>query len=324
MKYSELVSISLNNYRKNGFISHVLFFFVMLLACAFLLLSLLLMDLTFFLIPFLFIPCFFAVQIAVILLREQEMINFRGFLRCYANYYSEKFLSTFRVIKAILWSILFTFIFGFIYMMSLNIGLYYTNFMGYQEIMYDITSNIQLNIEEIQRVFYAHKDFFEFLMIFNNVPVYFFYSLCFMFFVTRNSVSLFYRLDTMELLGQANKMIQERVMKKYRKEYNLAYFYVNWPIFLLFIGGFALGGYIGYLTVGTYIGVFVVGLALSLFITFGLYGPFYIACSEAIYILLKDKYKLEFETMKGELNSSLAELLERMNEEENKKDSDES
>ena len=116
MKYSDLISISVNNYRKNGFISHVLFFFIMLLACAFLLLGLLLSDLIIFLIPFLFIPCFFAVQIAVILLREQEMISFRGFLRCYANYYSEKFMSTFRVIKAILWSLLFTVIFGFIYM----------------------------------------------------------------------------------------------------------------------------------------------------------------------------------------------------------------
>ena len=324
MKYSDLISISMNNYRKNGFISHVLFFFIMLLACAFLLLGLLLADLIIFLIPFLFIPCFFAVQIAVILLREQEMISFRGFLRCYANYYSEKFMSTFRVIKAILWSLLFTVIFGFVYMMSLNIGLYYTNFMGYQSIMYDITSNIQLSIEEIQRVFYAHREFFEYLMIFNNVPVYFFYSLCFLFFITRNNVSLFYRLDTMELLGQANKIIQERILKKYRKEYYLAYFYTNWPTLLLFIGGFILGGYVGFLTVGTYAGVFVLGLALALFITFGLYGPFYISVNEAIYIFLKDKYKLEFESMKGELNSTLAELLERMNEEENKKDSDES
>ena len=78
------------------------------------------------------------------------------------------------------------------------------------------------------------------------------------------------------------------------------------------------------MTVGTYAGVFVLGLALALFITFGLYGPFYISGNEAIYIFLKDKYKLEFESMKGELNSTLAELLERMNEEENKKDSDES
>ena len=62
MKYSDLISISMNNYRKNGFISHVLFFFIMLLACAFLLLGLLLADLIIFLIPFLFIPCFFAVH----------------------------------------------------------------------------------------------------------------------------------------------------------------------------------------------------------------------------------------------------------------------
>ena len=145
-----------------------------------------------------------------------------------------------------------------------------------------------------------------------------------MFLVTRNSVSLFYRIDTMELLGQANKLVQERIMKKYRKEYYLSYFYMNWPIFLLFTGGFVLGGYIGYIFEGTYVGVFIVGLALGLFITFGLYGPFYLASNEAIYILFKDKYKKEFESMKGELNSTLAELLQKLSEEENKKDSDES
>lgn len=323
MNYRDLRAYSAQNYRKNGFISHILFFFIMLLGCAFLLLGLLLADLLIIVVPFIFMPCFFAVQIAIILLRDQEYITFTGFLRCFGNYYSEKFNSTFRVIKAVLWSLLISVIFYFIYSISLNIGLYYTNYIGYRDIMNEIVDNFNFSIDELNRLLTIHKDFFDIVMILMNVPSYFVFAICFMFITTRYSISLFNRLDTMEFLGRVNKILQERIIKRYRKEFDKAYWYVQWPIYLLFTCGFVLGAYFGYIYLGTYYGVFTLGLATGIFVTFGLYGPFYLAGNEAIYNIFKDKYKIEFESMKGEMAMTLNELIEKMNE-ENKKDSDES
>ena len=84
----------------------------------------------------------------------------------------------------------------------------------------------------------------------------------------------------------------------------------------------ALGAYFGYIKVGTYNAVYTLGLAVAFFITFGLYGPFYLANNEAIYISLKDKYSSELTLMKSQFTTSLEDLIRKMEDE--KKDSDES
>ena len=91
MNNKEFRALMWENYRKNGMISHVLFLFIMLLACSILMLSLFLYDLVLIFVPFVILPCLFVCEIATISFREQSLMTFRGFFRCFKTYFSEKF-----------------------------------------------------------------------------------------------------------------------------------------------------------------------------------------------------------------------------------------
>ena len=66
MNNKEFRALMWENYRKNGMISHVLFLFIMLLACSILMLSLFLYDLVLIFVPFVILPCLFVCEIATI------------------------------------------------------------------------------------------------------------------------------------------------------------------------------------------------------------------------------------------------------------------
>ena len=325
MTVRELYRISGENYRKNGFISHVIHFLLILLCSAFLLLGLFWNSLNLIVVPFIVIPTFFATELITILLRDQSYLTFKGFMRCFGSYFSTKFASTFRVIKSTLWSLLVYIIFALIYGLSVNLSLYYINFMGYKEVIDELLTYTSITVDQIQIIIDKHEGLFNTLMIINQVPSLFVFTISFIFLSSRASISLFNRIETPELIGGANKIAHENVMKKYRKEFNKAYFSLNWPMYLIFIGGFALGAYLGYINVGTYNAVYTLGLAVAVFVTFGLYGPFYLANNEAIYISLKDKYSSELTLMKSQFTTSLEDLIKKMEDErDEKKDSDES
>ena len=332
MKLRQLMAISMDNYRKNGLISHAIFFFLSLLAAAFLLLCLFYVDLFLIIVPLIAIPLFFASQVIVVLFREESYLTFGGFFNCFKNYFTPKFASTFRVIKSAIWSFVVYLVFAIIYGITINLSFYYTNYMGYADIFTEIANTQIASTADINEIYNLHKDFFNKIMIYMNVPSLFVSAISFIYLIGRNAIGLFDRLNNMGEPGELNKLAHNNISNQYRKEINGAFIKLNWPLFFLFTLGFAGGAVLGYYNLGSYNGVYTLGIALAILISFGIYGPFFLANNEAIYLSFKDRYAEEKNKVKGQLMNSIEEMMKKYQEQypelneddEQKNDSDES
>ena len=317
MKTKDLMAISSSNYRKNGLISHLVFFLLAVLAAAFLLLCLFWVDLFLIIVPLIVIPIFFAAQVVVIALRDEDYLTFGGFFNCFKTYFSPKFASTFRIIKSAIYSFVVYLIFSIVYGFAINLSFYYTNFMNYAGIMTDIFNNVLTNPLDIEMFVNTYKDFFSIIMIYTNVPTLFVSAITFIYLIGINNIGLFDRMNNIQEIGQINKLAHENLLRNYRKEIHLSFIKLNWPLFLLFIIGFGGGSVLGYFYLGTYNGVYTLGIALAILLSFGLYGPFYLANIEALYEAFKDKYFDEKNKFKGKVAESLEDLIKQY---ENKND----
>ena len=183
MKTRDLMAISMDNYRKNGFISHIICFFLAVFAAAFLLLCLFWVDLFLVIVPLIVIPVFFAAQVAVIALRDEDYLTLGGFFNCFKGFFTPKFASTFRVIKSALWSLAIYLIFYFVYGISINLSFYFTNYMNYTAIMTDIVNTGLTNPLDIENIVNLNKEFFNTILIYTNVPTLFVSAISFIFLI---------------------------------------------------------------------------------------------------------------------------------------------
>ena len=326
MTIKDLPRVSREYLRKNGLISVFLFFFVMLISSSLLLISYLAIDITYIIIPFVIIPSFFACNLASFLMRDQQVLTFLGFLNCFGIYFTGKFNSTYSVIKSFFKSLVISVVFGIIYVVVINLILRNIDFMNYQASMDDILNHLGPTSENLDYVLTTYKDFINHIMIISTIPVSFVLCSLFIFFASRSSISFYTRVNSDNQIGSINLMVHKNVMSTYKKEFNLAYFSLNWPLLLIFLLSFAVGGLIGYMIMTSYSCVASFALTIGVFVTLGLYGPFLTANNEAIYLYLKDKYDIEYDKLKIAANTSMEELLKKLNEmnEDRKKDSDES
>ena len=326
MKSRDLMAISMENYRKNGFISHVIFLLLSLFAAAFLLLCLFYVDLFLIIVPLIAIPIFFACQVIVILLRDESYLSLGGFFNCFKNYFTPKFASTFRVIRSALFSLAVYLVFAIVYGIIINLSFYNTNFLGYYDIANEMAQLLLSGSADVEYLISNYYSFFNSLLIYTNVPSLFVFAIVFSYHICSNSVGLFDRLNNPNDVGRLNKEVHLSLRKKYSREFNWMFIKLNWPLFLLFLLGFAGGVSIGYFWLETYNGVFTIGIVLAIVASFGLYGPFFLANNETIYKMFEDRYKEEKILLKGKISESLEDLIKKMEEEndDEKKDSNES
>ena len=105
--FKELSGLSRENYRKNGYVAYIIFFFSILIVCSVIAINLVLPLFFYILVPLIIVPAFFAGQAAIILLRDAPQLTLGGFFKCFFGYYGEHFRSTFRVLKSFLFSLIF-------------------------------------------------------------------------------------------------------------------------------------------------------------------------------------------------------------------------
>lgn len=324
MKTGDLYTKSLKIYRKNGIISHILHFLLGALASGFVLLGLFYVDLFLLIVPVIVIPLIFTAQIATILLRDQEVITVAGLFNCIKSFYSNKFNSTYRIFRSFLFSLAIGIGFSIIYGLVVNLSLYSVNYMNYQGIANDFIEHINTSVEELQLLINKYEPFFSMLLIITSTPTLFVFCFSFLFISSKHAVSLFDRLDKPELDGRINKMVQENIIRNNRKEYEKLFTSLNWPLYVLFILGFGAGALLGYITLGTYTAVFILGLSIAIFVSFGLYGPFLLANNETLYLYFKLKYDLETDMIRKKYKTTIEQLMQKLEDEDEKKDSDES
>ena len=317
---------SYENYRKNGVISHVIFFFLILLAAAFTLIGIFFVDILFIVVPLIVFPLIFASEVIVILLRDQSQLTFGGFMRTFSIYFTSRFRSNFKVIINFLWSLIAYVASTFVLLIVINLCFYYCNYKNYAYIYELIYNNLGGSYQAIYNILEGHLDFLNDILLFTEVPALFVASILFFYLTTKHSVSLFMRLSAFGGAGNVITYLHRRIMKKYRKEYTSLFIKLNWPLFVLYIIGFIGGAVIAYYLYFGYGGVFSMALALGIFMSFGLYGPFLLANNEAIYKAFEPCYLEENEAFLKQFQVNLEAMLKSLEktEEATKKDSDES
>ncbi len=323
---SDLTKISKENYRKNGYFAHIIYFFLTLFACVFILLGVFYLELLFIIIPLVVIPCIFAANIVVMLMREQPYLSFGGFVRCFTLYFSNKFRSSYKVIFSFLWSLLVYVVLDTILLVIINLCFYYLDVNGYQAMYHDIVTQLFSNIssDEFMNVLNKYVSNFSHILVCTLSPSLLGTSFFFISLFNRNSISIYERLDNTSPFGRVSAILHSNVISHNRMKIFKENVCLNYPFYILLLIGMGVGGYLGYLINPSYDLVFLGGLILGLVLSFGLYGPVLIANNEAIYIFNKDKYSKEEDGFKDKL-LELQKNLEKFIEEQNtKKDSDES
>lgn len=324
LKMRDLWKNSCQNQHQNGWIAYILFFFSTLLACGFLASYLLLESLVFIVVPLVAIPLFFACQAATRLMRQSANLTLRGFFGCYLGYFSEHFNSTFRVIRSMLFALIF---YGATLLTSIIVTsscFYAFNYLDFRSLIDSFTAASLYS--SLDGLFEQYSSAINMYLLCTTYPPMAVFSFVFIYFLDRNSISLFLRLDKQDIPGRYLGSLNDLVVKHNKKYFNKAYLCLNWPFYLLFIIGFGLGSYLGYLYSFDATSLLTFGVIVALALSFILYGPTLLANKETIYNSLKEEYVRENEQLRERVNGSIKELLDQLQklDEETKKDSDES
>ena len=307
MATKEYVSYSRENVRKNGLFSFIIFFFAALLVSAMFCLNLL-FDYAFILaVPLLILPTMFAFQRAIIILRDADTLSFSLVFSGYRKYFSERFMSTYSFFKTLLWVGITYLALSFVSSLAVNIIFYTTNYMGYTDMIYEIIE-APLTVESLEVIYENHIDLFNIYRMFLALPPLSICSLLSLFFFSRNSTSFFMRSSAVTFSGKYISNLSALTHRRYSKKFYSMFFYLNWPLFVLYIGGFALGGYLGSLYHFDLNTIFTFGVALGLFVSFALFGFKYFANKEAIYKSLLNEYQETDEYIKRSNQEKMEKL----------------
>ena len=304
MKISELRTNSRENIRKNGLISILIMFFCALICGASMLIGLLFIDLLILVVPIIVLPTMFAFQRAILVLKSEQTLTFSLVFSGYQSYFNPRFSSTYSFFKNLLWLLIVYFGIGMIAVFTVNLVFFNTNFMGCQELFNELM-NSDLTYETISAIYENHMDFIEIYMMANALPPLFAVAIMAFYFYSTSGHSFFLRMSGVKYPGQYLKDLFLRTIRKNRGEFLKYYFALNWPMYILFIGGLALGGYVGSIFRFTYGSIFSFAIAFAIFLSFGIYGAVYFANKEAIYNAMIDKIQKEDELFKAEIKRTM-------------------
>lgn len=304
MKISELRANSRENMSKNGLISIIIMFFCGLICGASMLIGLLFVDLLILVVPIIVLPTMFAFQRAILILKSERTLTFSLVFSGYQTYYNPRFSSTYSFFKNLLWLLIVYVATGFVSMIVVNLVFYNLDFMGFRAILDELT-NSDLTYEAISLIYENNADFIENYMMAIALPPLFMVAIMAFYFYSTTGHSFFLRVSGVKYPGQYIKDLFLRTIRKNRGEFLKYYFALNWPMYILFIGGLALGGYVGSIFRYSYGSVFSFALAFAIFLSFGVYGSVYFANKEAVYNAMIDKIQKEDELFKAEIKRAM-------------------
>lgn len=334
---SELRDIRKNIGKKNGYFSAIYFLFAGIIASAFVFLNLLIGTsiLTLFIIPFIIIPTYFAFSYLTLNQDNFNNLTFKVFFSGFKAYFSEKFSSTFGVIRTLLFLILVNLVASLVSGIAITLPFYNYNILGIRDIFTTLQELISngTTVEALNEFINLHKTAINTFMIYVEALPATITVMLGLYWMHRNSISLFER-NSNKFNGRFNTIIYRQFVKKYRFNLFKVDMYYNWYVYLLTLVMFGVGGYIGSLYLLDYSCVFTFALAFGLFTYVGVLGLIGHNNKEATYQYFKKEIASTFEEFEKDFLLSIQEAM-RFNQkdinsevdidrEETKKDSDES
>ena len=319
---------------KNGYFAILLFVFLGILAAAFSALNFLFGLLIIIIVPLIILPLSFSFQRATIIMRDQnQTLSFKMIWDGFKMYFSPRFNSTYNFFRTLLWGLLIYVVLTIVTDIVINLSFYYTNYNNWHDIITELATLIKnMDTAAIENFMVDHQREISIYLLFSEYPVMVILS----FYALRNfmfhSTTMFLRFSSLNYTGQYFRALFLMFLKKNRKEYTKAFYYLNWPMFVLFAGGMALGSYLTSLYKLEASLMFTGGLMMGLLLMFAIYGVFYIASKEALHHYFSEQFRLADIDLRNQIIAMSNQLYGRNNipnevvdsQEEIKNDSDES
>lgn len=236
-------------------------------------------------VPFLIVPIFFAGHCAFLAIQANEKITFMKALSYFLLYFKNPFSSSFSFMKS-LFKCLLIFLLSFIVFAPMSYAITNAgNPVGMNGLVTELNNLLQqgsYTIQELNEILEKYWDVVTSISYITLLPTAFLTMLGFVFFISGNSLSVYYRLSCP--LKDANLMsvIHKIVISKKRKEFFKLYFGLNWPMYVLLTIGFGGG-----IVLSLYFAkdaAFAAILSVSFaFVAVSFYLPFYFPNMQALY-----------------------------------------
>ena len=299
---------SFANFRKNWLNSLILG-----LVCGFFLATLFLLNIVLggigtLLVLLLGLPFLFACLMVNRSLRYNGSVTFKSLYVFGLLFWRKPFSSTFRFWMSLLWTILVNVVVSAI----LAVICYFVfereaHFVENIKALAEAVNN-NASIDTINAIMARDNDQLYRYICSASVPGSAIQLVVFTHFILLEQPSMYHRARFPQLHPQAHRMIYKNAIRDYRGTFLKYYYGLNFPLFILLLGGAGLGAYIGYLlygySSGTMIGISHAGAILMA----SLYLPIVFHNQEAIYDEFEPLFKRAQSDLINAYNRQLHDL----------------
>lgn len=298
---------SLKVYSKNKLVAWVLSFFVALFIALVSMLGVFIPYLGILLIPVLILPIIFASQAAYVDTYNGSQLTFRSFFTFFISFFRGGNSGTYSFIRSFFKSLL-----GFmiVYSLSSFIGaiiLFSTNREGVMQMLQIAQDIIMTDTYVGKTVAEAFGEYYYLLEIFQNIvliPSTITFVGLLLFFISRNSVSMFLRMHFPNGYNAIYRDIFNTMVRMNRKQFHKDFFYLNWPMFVIFLvmSGASVG--VSFIFTGDSYLIIPISVSIGLF-SLVFFLPFFFANQMSLFTKYHEEFKKSSDIVQSRIYNEL-------------------
>ena len=326
-----LRSESIKTYSKNKVVAWVLGIFLAIFVALITLLSMLIPYISILAIPFLILPFLFASQVAYIDTYNGNQLTFRSFFSFFFSFFKGGNSGSYMFLRSFFKSLAF---FGATYLLSSVAGsifIYCYDKEGTMKIA-EIIQQMMLTetyagktLEEVMGAQYTLFNIFQNIILIPTVIV---FTGSLLYFIIRNSICVYLRMHFPGAVNVIYRDIFNNMMRANRKQFLKDFFYLNWPMFAIYLGVNVVAVTLCLLFLsGDGYTILPISIASSIALLM-FFLPFYFSNQMALFTKYHEEFKKANEAVKEKIlnqlqkqyeeEKALEEQLQRMAEEVNR------
>ena len=307
MGKSKLKQEALKHYRISRSGSWILGLTTGLLIAAIIAIDLIVPGLVIVTIPLIIVPLIFSATIQHILLHQNISLTVTNSARLFFSYFRSEFFGCFSLIMSLLKSF---FVYFVVQLLTSTVASYLfellsKDFVETIKYIYALLDSNELTLEMFENILVMNNGIMTIYLSIVVTPAFFIAILFFIYFTSRYSITIYPRSNNKAMNPRFVRLVYGLVVSKNRFKMMKDYFYLNWPLYILLIIGFAGGAILGFYWQSDLVVMLASGLVLGAVLS-SFFLPFYFANQEALY----DKYEIEFRKGANEYAQMLVKNLQ--------------
>ena len=304
---------SLKTYKANKLVAWVLGVFLAIFVALIALLSMLVPYISFLIVPFVVLPFLFASQVAYIDAYNHNQLTFRSFFGYFISFFRGGNSGSYMFIKSFLKSFAF---FGLTYIIASIAGSIFCYFYDRegamklieiaQEMMFS-DAYVGKTLEEVMGDYYTLFNIFQNIIL---IPTMIVFTGSLLYFVIRNSICVYLRIHFPGAVNTIYRDIFGIMLRANRKQFLKDFFYLNWPLFAIYLGGNIVAVTLCLLFLsGDGYTILPISISSSLALLM-FFLPFYFSNQMALFTKYHEEFKKANEVMKQRILNQLQRQLE--------------